>query len=160
MRVRRLGLLVAVLVSAASCQFTTAGLQGRTVTIAVEIDPALNKNFPLAVDFVVAYDEDLYREINDWDAEEWFQSRAQIQKDWGREALELKSREWVPGWSGSSVKLNIRTGAQGLVIFANYLTVGQHRLVVEDFEDFTLVLGERRGRVKRCWQKRLRAAGL
>lgn len=149
---RTLAVLVAVALTLAACSGFTEKISrrfGGKVSFDVSLDPRLNQDFPLAVDFVVVYDKDLYKELQKKQASEWFKEREQLRQDNEPEHLEVRSWEWVPSPhcpqcpAPETQVINYRLGAQGGVVFANYFnSTGPHRRVVEPLDPFTLVLGE------------------
>ncbi len=146
----RLTLLgLAALLTLTACSGFTAKVSrrfGGEVSFGVELDPRLNRDFPLAVDFAIVYDKDLYKEVQDLTAEEWFSKRDQYRLDNEPAKLEIHSWEWVPPCAdcpapGTQV-VDHRLGARGGVIFANYFNAGEHRIVIEPLKAFSLELGE------------------
>ena len=119
---------------------------GGELTFDVQLDSQLNEDFPLAVDFVVVYDPDLYAKLGKMSASDWFGQRRQLQADHAPDRLEVRSWEWVPPECNSCPgpgpqTIDYRIGAKGGVLFANYFNPGTHRLVVEPLGAFTLALG-------------------
>ena len=150
-------LLVATALAAAGCSGLTDKVRlrfGGKVRVEVVTTPDLNRDFPLAVDFVVAYDKDLFKELKKLDAQTWFASREQYLKDFEKE-MDSHYWEWVPGRRVEPQKLRYQLGARGGVVFAHYFTPGDHRVAIEPLKGFILRLGEsdftvepRRGRQK------------
>ena len=147
---RRLLLVgVAALLTLTACSGFTAKVSrrfGGEVSFGVELDPRLNRDFPLAVDFAIVYDKDLYAEVQELTAEEWFAQREQYRLDDVPAKLEIHSWEWVPPCpdcpAPSTQVVDHRLGARGGVIFANYFNAGEHRIVIEPLKAFSLKLGE------------------
>ncbi len=119
---------------------------GGKVSYDVEIDQRLNRDFPLAVDFGIVYDKELYAELKKLSASDWFAQREQYRLDNEPEKLEIHSREWVPACAGctrpDTQVVDYRLGAHGGIVFANYFNPGIHRIVIEPLSAFTLKLGE------------------
>lgn len=117
------------------------------VTFDVRLDHNLNQDYPLRVDFVVVYDEELYAELKTLSAADWFDQRNRRAKDNAPKNLEINSWEWVPptcdGCGGPAPRtVDYRLGAQGGIVFAGYSSPGVHRIVIEPLANFTLELGE------------------
>ena len=145
-------LAISALLSLASCSgFTSKASRrfGGKVRFDVELDSQLNKDFPLAVDFVVVYDKDLYAKLQKLSAVDWFKEREVYRRDGEPKMLEVSSWEWVPPPDCASCPgpgtqtVDYRVGARGAVLFANYFNPGVHRIVIEPLKAFTLKLGEK-----------------
>ena len=155
-------LLAAAALAAAGCSGFTDVVRlrfGGKVRVEVVTTSELNRDFPLAVDFVVAYDKDLFKELKKLDAQTWFAAREQYLKDFADD-MDSHYWEWVPGRRVEPKKLRYRLGAQGGVVFAHYFTPGGHRVAIEPLKGFILRLGEsdftvepRRGRRKAATQR-------
>ncbi len=96
-------------------------------SVSLYIDPAANRDFPLAVDVVLVSDETLARKLAAMKAQEWFASRDSLRKSHPGE-LEFDSVELAPGdtmtlpgkrYSGKRVF--------AALAFADYLSTGDHR---------------------------------
>lgn len=146
---RLLLLGLAGLLTLTACSGFTAKVSrrfGGEVSIGVELDPRLNRDFPLAVDFAIVYDKELYGELQKLTADEWFSQRDQYRLDNEPAKLEIHSWEWVPPCAGCAAPgtqvVDHRLGARGGVVFANYFNAGEHRIVIEPLKAFSLRLGE------------------
>lgn len=144
--VRRAGpgwaaLLLAVLCVSACSGFTDKiRLRfGGKLPINVLVDPDLNLDFPLAVDFVVAYDKDIFKDLKKLDAQTWFAGREQFLKDFDKK-VDSHYWEWVPGRRVDPLRLRYKLGARGGIVFAHYFTPGEHRVAIEPLKGFILHL--------------------
>jgi len=101
-----------------------------------------NEDSPIAVDLVFVYDKKLLDTLLKTPSSEWFAKRDQFVKDYGN-ALVVEKREWVPGQTFKDLKVAYRPGARRVVVFADYVTDGEHRVTRDPQEPFLLVLGTR-----------------
>jgi hypothetical protein len=114
---------------------------GGKVRVEVVTTPKLNRDFPLAVDFVVAYDKGVFEELKQLPAQDWFAMREQFLKDI-EAGVDSHYWEWVPGRRVEPQRIRYQPGARGGVVFAHYVTPGEHRVVIEPLRGFILRLGE------------------
>ncbi len=100
-------------------------------SVSLYIDPAANRDFPLAVDVVLVSDEALARKLAGMKSQEWFAARDGLRKSHPGE-LEFDSVELAPGdaltlpgkrYSGKRVF--------AALAFADYLSSGEHRVRLE-----------------------------
>lgn len=142
--------LLALCLLVAACSGFTRRVEllfGGEVTLYLRLDSRLNQDLPLAVDFVVVYDPDLYTELAKMTAADWFARKGQLAQDHTPRHMEVSSWEWVPPDCSccrgpGAQTIEYRVGAEGGVLFANYFNPGTHRIKVEPLRSFTLVLGE------------------
>lgn len=115
---------------------------GGQLPFEVEIAPDANEDSPIAVDLVFVYDKKLLDTLLKTPATEWFAKREQFIKDYGN-ALVVEKWEWVPGQQIDRISIPYRAGARRVVLFADYVTEGDHRATADPQEPFKLVLGTR-----------------
>ncbi len=100
-------------------------------SLSLYIDPAANRDFPMAVDVVLVTDEALAKRISGMKAADWFGARDGLRKTQGGE-LDILSLELPPGESltlpGKRFS-NRRVFAA--LIFADYFTGGEHSARLE-----------------------------
>jgi len=97
----------------------------------------------VAVDLVLVSNNKLLKELMKMSAKEWFERKHQIQLDYPKETdLAAGSWEWVPGQAVKLDRVPVRRAIIGGVVFANYLTDGAHRAVINPRKDILLSLGE------------------
>lgn len=108
----------------------------------VEIADDANEDSPVAVDLVFVYDKKLLDTLLKTPATEWFAKREQFLKDYGN-ALVVEKWEWVPGQKIDRMSVGYRPGARRVVLFADYVTEGDHRATADPQEPFKLVLRAR-----------------
>jgi len=118
----------------------TRNLFGGNLLMEVSVSPELNGNTPAAVDVLVVYDKDLLKQLMELSARDWFEQREQILRDNPKRAGSW-SWEWVPGQEVGQLTLEFNLGSAGGLIFADYLTPGEHRLAFDPHEHFRLTLG-------------------
>jgi type VI secretion system protein len=127
-----LTLLLALALSSTliSCGFglRTRALFGGTVDLKVQVEDMANGNNPVAVDVLLVSDEDLLKQLLKMPAREWFDKRGQIKRDFPEgKGLQTWSWEWVPGQHIPPQMLPLEPKARAMLIFANYLSPGEHR---------------------------------
>ena len=102
--------------------------------VALHIDPAANRDFPVAVDIVLVMDESLARKVSGLKASEWFAARDGLRKLHPGE-LEIESAELAPGemltlpgkrFDGKRVF--------AAFAFADYFSNGEHRARLDSFK--------------------------
>ena len=109
----------------------------------VSVFPTLNQNHPLEVDVVMVYDKDLLEELSKMPAAEWFRRRFQIEADaLGGQRVEFSSWEWSPGQAVGPVNLQFSGKGRAVIVFANYLAEGEHRVRIDEHDRIQLFLGE------------------
>ncbi len=133
-----LGLLAALLGGCGGLSLFP-GIKATTLELQATTDA--NRNSPVAVDVVVAYDEQTLARIASLPAAEWFQGREQLKRDAAGQ-IRTVELEMVPG-SRREVDLKAlgRYRAVGGVLFAGYLTPGAHRLRIDRLDPLHIVLG-------------------
>lgn len=98
-----------------------------------------NLNSPIAVDVVFLKDEASFNLVAALAADKWFITRVDLQKTFPK-SLSYRSFELVPGQTllmPESEFSSIRTAA--VVLFANYLTPGEHRMRADQLKGDVLV---------------------
>ncbi len=119
----------------------TAKAMVSNLNIQVEIAPDANRNTPVAVDLVIVYKDSLFSELLKLPSDEWFKKRDQIERDYLKgEDLDVWSWEWAPGQQVPPIELPLEPRAVGGIVFARYFTPGAHRLRIDPFTDFKLIL--------------------
>ncbi|MGP0170819.1 type VI secretion protein [Pseudomonas sp. NCHU5208] len=97
-------------------------------SLVLDVAEGANDDTPIAVDFVLVTDADLFKLLSGVNARQWFSEREQYRRDY-RQQFSIWSQELVPGqfrevrdfpFSGQE--------AAGLLVFAGYNTPGAHRL--------------------------------
>jgi type VI secretion system protein len=113
------------------------------LVVRVHVTPTANENNPLAVDLVLVSNKKLLNQLMKMSAKEWFEQKHQIQLDYPKETdLNAGRWEWVPGQAVTLDRVPVRHKIIGGVIFANYVTAGAHRAVINPRKDILLTLGE------------------
>ena len=119
----------------------------KTRLISFEIDQKVNLDHPIAVDLLVIYDEELLKQILALPAADWFEKRSQFKNNYPRS---LSTWEWelVPEPKSPQGALLFRTPsnlkkAKGIILFAKYLTPGEHRIRLDALESARVRLGEK-----------------
>lgn len=116
--------------------------QPRVDISSVVIDVALdaNDNAPVAVDMVAISDVALLPQIQSLSAEQWFNAKAQLQRD-APNALHIWSLELVPGAHFVTEDNPLKgTPADAVLLFARYRSDGDHRLRLEQVTSLHLLL--------------------
>ncbi len=117
------------------------GSEVKTIQFSVRANSDANNNSPTPVELVLVRDEALLEEVAGLSAAQWFTDREQLLAD-NPEMLESTGVwEIVPGARAtfSDLGLNMDDG-KGLILFARYLSPGEHRWNIGPFESFQLHL--------------------
>ena len=99
------------------------------LTLDVQVKPEVNHNSPVAVDIVLAKDKDVLKLLSAMSAEAWFQQRTDFERSHPKKVQQI-SWEWVPGQDVGIVNVPGTGIANGVVLFANYQTKGDHRALL------------------------------
>jgi type VI secretion system protein len=128
----------------AACGGNRRSLFGGDITVATKIDPRANQDNPIAVELVIVYDKKLLEQLLALPAREWFKRREQIRRDYpDDEGFVSWKWEWVPGQEVPPQELSFGVGVRGGIVYADYLTEGDHRARIDPHQSFTLILGEK-----------------
>lgn len=114
---------------------------GGSLPIEVTVLDTANENTPIAVDLIILYDDKLVADLLGKPASEWFAKKQQYIAD--HPAVVVQGWEWVPGQIVEPFKIDYKSGARNVVLYADYHTEGDHRAVVGPPKPFKLILGER-----------------
>lgn len=114
---------------------------GGQLPIQVTISPDANENSPLAVELIVVYEDKIVDKLLEKKAREWFSGREQFLRDYADDVDSWKW-EWIPGQEVQPLKLSYGIGAKRVVLFADYVTPGEHRAAIDPQKPFRLVLGQ------------------
>ena len=107
----------------------------------VEISPQANNNNPVALDLVLVQSKKLFKELMKISASEWFEKRNEYRLTYPKETgLNAGSWEWVPGQVVKLDPLLYKYKVAGALVFANYLTPGAHRAVVNPGKPIVITL--------------------
>lgn len=132
----------AVLLLLALLPLSGCGPKVATRSFEVVATPDANLESPVAVDLVLVRTDALLPAIASLTAREWFASREQLARD-HPEALVFHSWEFVPGRIVEVDELPFGRSGVALLVFADYLSEGVHRLRVDPMREFRLVLRHR-----------------
>ncbi|MFT6590558.1 MAG: type VI secretion system protein [Rhodoferax sp.] len=104
----------------------------------------VNLNTPVALDIVFLRDEATYAMVSKLPASQWFASRKDLVKTFP-EGLSYLSMEITPGQTLKfSAKSFDSARLAGALVFADYLTPGEHRMRIDQLQgDLLLQLDER-----------------
>lgn len=135
--------------SVAGCGLTgqmatrTRALAGGKLGVAVNVASQANHNSPVAVSLLLVYDTKLLEQLKAMPASQWFEKRAQIRENFpGKSGFESWDWEWVPGQIITPQELPLRANAKAGIVFANYLTPGEHRAVFKPTKALKINLQE------------------
>lgn len=110
--------------------------------VAIAVAPAANNNSPIALDLVHVSDRPpLAGALGGISAAEWFEKRAQYQRDWPRD-LVVRSWEVVPGQVLPEERLPSPAVSHEALVFALYATPGVHRARLAQGGSLAIRLGE------------------
>ena len=99
-------------------------------TITIQADQDANINSPIPFDLLIAYNPSAFDEIAKLTARDYFKKRDQILND-NPDMVQIWHWELVPGQRINNLELK-RGGSRpaGALLFANYITAGDHRMRV------------------------------
>lgn len=117
----------------------TRSMFGGTLPVEVTVAPDANLQSPIAVELVVVYQKPLVDELRKLTARQWFERRADLRRDYPG-GFDSWSWEWVPSQSVPSFQLRYEMGAKAGIVFADYMTPGSHRAVVDPHRPIRLAL--------------------
>lgn len=134
--------LAPLALGALGCSFFSRSLFGGETSVALNADPGINHDSPVAVELVVVFDAGLQAKLAGMSAADWFRNRAQIQSDYpGSTGFVSRSWEIVPGQGVREQSLEFGVGAVGGFVFANYLfSEGPHRQQIDPHQKLQILL--------------------
>ncbi|HKS24477.1 MAG TPA: hypothetical protein VJZ76_16880 [Thermoanaerobaculia bacterium] len=121
--------------------FACRSLFGGRLPFQVAIAPDANNNSAVAVDLVIVYDAKLADELLKVRAADWFdakQKRQFLADHVGK--VKVQGWEWVPDQRVEERSVSYEAGARKVIIFASYLSEGDHRAAVDPQQPFRIVL--------------------
>lgn len=133
--------LAALVLAGCSILPPPARFFGGEMLLSVEIDTGLNGDAPVAVETLIVYDPAVVDQLTALTAAQWFARREQFLRDQKKGALDNWLWEWVPGQQVRDQQLDFGVGARAALVFAGYLTPGDHRQRVEPHGEYRLFLG-------------------
>ena len=108
-----------------------------------------NRDNPVAVDLILIYNQELAKQLLTIPAQEWFKKRDQFKQDFPRDTgFDSWEWEWVPNQYVSPLSIPMKTKVKAVIIFANYITEGDHRARVIPNTNIQLELLEEGFRVE------------
>jgi type VI secretion system protein len=113
---------------------------GGTLPLHVTVEPQANQRSAVAVAVVVVYQRPVLDKLVALSARDWFQNHQQLQRDYPG-SFHTWSWEWVPGQDVKDQDLRYESGAKAGVVFADYLTPGAHRAIIDPHKPLRLTLG-------------------
>ncbi|WP_433964481.1 hypothetical protein [Tunturiibacter gelidiferens] len=99
------------------------------MTLDAMVAPDANQNMPVAVDVVMIDNKKTLAELSTFTAHAWFDKRTDYLR-MHPNALHVSSWEWIPGQQLASIKISQTAAANGILLFANYSTAGDHNAVL------------------------------
>ena len=107
--------------------------------VSLGVGEQANKNFPIAVDIAMIFEEGLVPKIEKMTASDWFKSKKHILNTFPT-GLAIKSWELAPGDS-LQVPSNFFGEERifGVIAFADYFTDGDHRARIDKLEGLILL---------------------
>lgn len=99
-----------------------------------------NRDSPIPMDFVMVADKKLMPEVAKMSARDWYDRRAQIQRDFPTK-VQILSWEWVPGDHVGPISVEIEAKTLAGFLFANYSNGGEHRAYVDVRKPIVVNLG-------------------
>lgn len=137
-RLLSLLLSASILAACSSSSEVTPELSVSAVTIYAE--PDANQNSATSIDVVLVYDNELLGSISKLTASKYFEASNQLRLD-NPSLLDVWRWELVPGQVVSNFPIDSDKGsAFGGVVFANYLTPGDHRVKIPPSGEVKILL--------------------
>ena len=116
---------------------------GDQMRVQVQVADTANQQSPVALDLVLVYDKQLFKELLQLSAADWFNKREQFRRDYpAGQGFDAWGWEWVPGQNVPLQKLPLKPKAKGGVIFVNYFSPGEHRARIQPNKSINVELGE------------------
>ncbi|HEY2384267.1 MAG TPA: hypothetical protein VGK48_24090 [Terriglobia bacterium] len=120
----------------------TRKLFGGDIEFRAHVAPNANMNNPVAVEFLLVYDEKLLEMLTKTAAKDWFMNRDQFRQD-NPKGFDSWYWEWIPGQRVKDQKLPLKPSARAALVFANYIVPGDNRAKLDPYKNVTIDLGER-----------------
>lgn len=149
---RRAAAAILVLTLAAGLLLSACGggyryvrsLGGRQVRVTVVNTEQANLNNPVALDFLLVFDEKVEGEAAKLTARQWFEKKAQFKRDHIlNQDYVLFEYEFVPGDPVPVIEIPYTVSGRSLLVYADYYTPGEHRVRMDPRKDATITLKER-----------------
>ena len=119
-------------------------LGGRPVRISVVNEESANLNNPVALDFLLVFNEKTEGEAAKLTARQWFEKKAQFKRDHIlNQDYVLFEYEFVPGDPVPVIEIPYTVSGRSLLVYADYYTPGEHRVRMDPRKDATITLKER-----------------
>jgi type VI secretion system protein len=122
---------------------------GGSLPVEITVAPDVNLQSPVAVELIVVYQTPLVDELRKLSARQWFERADDLRRDYPK-GFDSWGYEWVPSQCVAIDALQYSVGAKAVVVFADYVTPGSHRAVLDAHQPFRLDL-EREGFVLGEW---------
>ncbi len=111
-----------------------------TQRITISASPRANDNSPIPLDIVVVFDTELLNALLQMPATTWFEQRDQLRRDHPA-GVASESWELVPGSALRVDPLPFSvSGGVALLVFADYLSPGNHRARLDPYTSVTIRL--------------------
>ncbi len=120
----------------------TRKLFGGEIELRTHVAANANMNNPVAVEFLLVYDQKLLDMLTKTAAKDWFTNRDQFRQD-NPKGFDSWYWEWIPGQMVKDQKLPLKPSAKAALVFANYLVPGDNRAKLDPYKSVTINLGER-----------------
>ena len=136
---RLLFLIPLCLVLSCGAATATRSMFGGSLPFQVTVAPDANENSAIAVDLVVLYDAKLVEQLLKLKASDWFKQKNQFVRDHPNQVA-VHGWEWVPSQAVKPQTISYGSGARKVVLFADYVSEGDHRATVDPQQSFRLLL--------------------
>jgi type VI secretion system protein len=139
---RRILMIVLLAGLTSACGSSDPNFTVVTKNYRITSSPFANQNTAVAVDVVLIFDPKLFDSALKMSAAQWFKNREQIQLDFPKQVTVI-SWELVPGQQIPFQPLPKNTDeAEGAIVFAHYLSPGDHRVRFGLDEAMVISLGQ------------------
>ena len=98
---------------------------------------------PIIVDFVFIFDQPTMDEFKKIPSIQWFSKRNQYKMDFElTDKIQVLTYELVPGQKITIEKFRPKHRNEGVIIYASYLSSGDHRVVLKDYSKLNLFINK------------------
>ena len=142
MKILNLTGVCASLLALAACSSSEVSPTLSVSNASIFAEPNANLNSAIAVDVVLVYNDELLGALAKLPAQKYFEASDQLRLD-NPSLLDVWRWELVPGQVVEDFKLETDKGkAFGGLVFANYLTPGDHRVKIPPSGDIKILLAK------------------
>ncbi len=122
---------------------TTYGCFTPSMDMKAKVSNKANYDSAIPIDFIFIFNDKAFDEIKKLSAYDWFLKKEQYYNDYAiTDEIQILSYEFVPGQSFELHKFKPNRTPSSLIIFANYLISGDHRVVLKEYSKINIDFNE------------------